>query len=318
MNSLPFPFERGFLQAQADERGFRRIQNCWWTVIALLALPTFIFQSSAASPQLLSLRVPSLAQPASGNGDSALSWMSPDGQFVVFSSAASDFVSGDNGQLHLDVFLRDRLSNTTTLVSANLNGTGGGNGDSRYGMASSNGQYVVFESDASDLVPGDTNGATDIFVRDMVAGMTTLVSVATNGGPADGGSPDATMTPDGRYVVFISSANNLVANDTNGIPDVFVRDLMAQTTIGASVGAIPSSGTTNAVVLGPVITPDGRYVAFCSSARGLVAGAPASSPGEIYVRNLVSNTTTWASTDATAIVANLWNPIFSGWPVLLS
>jgi Tol biopolymer transport system component len=164
---------------------------------------------------------------------------------------------------------------------------------------------VVFESDASDLVPGDTNGVTDIFVRDVVAGTTTLVSVATNGGPANGSSSDATMTPDGRYVVFISSANNLVPNDTNGIPDVFVRDLTAQTTTLVSVDAIPASGTTNAIVSGPVITPDGRYVAFCSSARGLAAGAPANSPGEIYVRDLVSKTTTWASTNAATIVANL-------------
>ena len=146
-----------------------------------------LFASSCAfaSPaQLLSTRDSSAAQSAGGNGDSVASWLSPDGRFVVFSSAASDLVPGGNGQLCLDVFLRDRLSNTTVLVSANLNGTGGGNGNSMFGQASTNGQYVVFQSEASDLVSGDTNGVRDIFVRDLVAGTTRLVSVATNGGPA--------------------------------------------------------------------------------------------------------------------------------------
>ena len=115
------------------------------------------------------------------------------------------------------------------LVSGNLSGTGGGNGNSMLGQVSTNGQFVVFQSDASNLVPNDTNGVTDIFVRDLVAGTTTLVSVSTNGGPANGASTDPVMTPDGRYVAFISSASNLVPGDTNGIPDVFVRDLVAGT-----------------------------------------------------------------------------------------
>jgi hypothetical protein len=93
----------------------------------------------AGPAQLLSVLNPSSAFPASGNGDSAAPQLSSDGRFVVFSSAASDLVPGDNGQFHLGVFLRDRLSNTTMLVSANLNATGGGNGDFRYGMASTNG-----------------------------------------------------------------------------------------------------------------------------------------------------------------------------------
>ncbi|HXR05241.1 MAG TPA: hypothetical protein VN836_11090 [Verrucomicrobiae bacterium] len=261
--------------------------------------------SFAGTAQLLSARVPSVAQPASGNGNSAISWLSPDGRFVVFSSSACDLVSGDNGQLDLDVFLRDRLTDTTMLVSANLNGTGGGNGNSMFGSASTNGQYVVFQSDASDLVPGDTNGVSDIFVRDLVAGTTTLVSVATNGGLANGASTDPVMTPDGRYVAFVSAATNLVAGDTNGIPDVFVRDLVGGTTVLVSVGAAPPSGSTTAAVSSPVITPDGRYVAFFSSASGLTASSPANSAGEIYVRDLVSNTTTWASTNAALIVSNL-------------
>ena len=291
MNVLP-----GLLLTKATRRSF--------TVF----IGGVLFASScsfAGAAQLLSARAPSVARSASGNGNSVISWLSPDGRFVVFSSAASDLVPGDNGQLRLDVFLRDRLNNVTVLVSANLNGTGGGNGNSMFGSASTNGQYVVFQSDASDLVPGDMNGVSDIFVRDLLAGATTLVSVATNGGPANGASTDPVMTPDGRYVAFVSAATNLVAGDTNGIPDVFVRDLVNGTTILASVGAAPPSGSTSAAVSSPVITPSGRYVGFFSSARGLTAGSPANSAGEIYVRDLVANTTTWASTNAAIIVSNL-------------
>ena len=259
----------------------------------------------AGPVQLLSARNSSVALPAGGNGNSVAPAMTADGRFVVFSSSASDLVPGDNGQLCLDVFVRDRASNTTVLVSANCNGTGGGNGNSMFGSVSTNGQYVVFQSDAGDLVSGDTNGVSDIFVRDLVAGTTTLVSVATNGSFANGASTDPVMTPDGRYVAFISSASNLVANDTNGIPDVFVRDQVNGTTWLASVGAAPPSGSTYATVSSPVITPNGRYVAFFSSASGLTAGSPANSAGEIYVRDLVANVTIWASTNGAAIASNL-------------
>jgi len=92
---------------------------------------------------------------------------------VVFTSAANDLVPGGNSVSALNVFLRDRTGNTTVLVSGNWNGNGGGNGDSMSGRVSTNGQFVVFQSDASNPVPNDTNGVTDIFVRDLVAGTTT-------------------------------------------------------------------------------------------------------------------------------------------------
>lgn len=101
-----------------------------------------------------------------------------------------------------NVYLRDRLNQTTTLVSVNLSGTGGGNGDSFPTGLSTNGQFALFESNASDLVANDPNGVTDIFVRDVVNGTTTLVSVGTNGGVASGASRGSAMTPDGGFVAF--------------------------------------------------------------------------------------------------------------------
>jgi Tol biopolymer transport system component len=191
-----------------------------------------------------------------------------------------------------------------TLVSVNLAGTGGGNGDSLPVAISTNGRYVLFESAASDLVANDTNNAEDVFVRDLVNGTTALVSVNTNGWSGNGGSRDPAMTPDGRYVVFVSAATDLVSGDTNGIPDVFVRDLQTHTTTLVSVGATPTPVYFSPPNLpgsseSPEITPDGRYVAFYSTATNLVPGV--TTTNEIYVRDLVAGNTLWASASANSI-----------------
>ena len=269
----------------------------------LLAFGVFLVPVNALPVALLSARNPSVPLPTGGDGNSAAPVVSPDGRFVVFTSAANDLVPGGNSFCSLNVFLRDRASNTTVLVSGNWSGTGGGNGNSMLGRVSTNGQFVVFQSDASNLVPNDTNGVTDIFVRDLVAGTTTLVSVSTNGGPANGASTDPVMTPNGRFVAFISRASNLVPGDNNGIPDVFVRDLTAGTNYLVSVGASLASGNPNLTMATPSITPDGRYVAFFSQATNLVPTVPATSQGEVYVCDRVAGTTIWASTNAAAIVS---------------
>jgi Tol biopolymer transport system component len=276
----------------------------WFLTVVVSVLP-----AKAAPVQLLSARNPSVPLPVGGDGNSVAPILSPDGRFVVFTSAANDLVPGGNSYYSLNVFLRDRAFNTTALISGNLSGAGGGNGSSMLGQASTNGQFVVFQSDASNLVPNDTNGVTDIFVRDRVAGTTTLVSVSTNGGPANGASTDPVMTADGHYVAFISRASNLVLGDTNNLADVFVRDLVAGTNELVSVNALLSSGTNNTftVMATPVMTPDGRYVAFFSLATNLVPAVPGTSKGEVYVRDRFTGRTTWASTNAAAIVSAMFN-----------
>jgi Tol biopolymer transport system component len=282
--------------------------------VLLVAAP-----SLCASPaQLISARNPAVALPAGGNGDSVAPWISDDGSYVVFSSLANDLTPGGNSQQVLNVYLRDRDLNTTELVSANAGGNGGGNGHSTAGQASTYGRYVVFQSDASDLVPGDTNGVTDIFLRDTFMGTTLLISVAADGGFANGASTEPVMTPDGTCVAFISAATNLVAGDTNGIPGVFVRDLITQTTSLVSVNAVGNGSPPAATMDTPVITPDGRYVAFFSTATNLAPGVPVTTQGEIYVRDLLAGTTTWASTNAAMTVSNLLHLISmpSSHPVL--
>jgi Tol biopolymer transport system component len=232
--------------------------------------------------------------------------MSPDARFVLFASTANNLVKLNptnalptSLQPRANVFLRNRSNGITALVSINLSNSGGGNGDSFPTGISPDGRFALFESSASDLVPGDTNGVTDIFVRDLVSNVTTLVSVATNGIAGNGVCRSSVMTPDGHFVAFTSAANNLVPQDTNGIPDVFVRDLQSGTTTLASAGAIPTNSTF--ILVGsetPGISADGRFVAFYSAAVSLVPGV--TNGGEIYLRDLVSQTTTWVSTDARA------------------
>jgi Tol biopolymer transport system component len=260
----------------------------------------------AQSLQLVSVADSSQTVSAGGGGDSWGPTLSRDGRYVLFSSTANNLVLATNNNpiplnlpAVLNVFLRDRTNRTTTLVSADLSGVAGGNDDSIGMDVSTNGRYALFESAASNLIQGDTNVATDVFVRDVVSGSIVLVSVNTNGVAGNGPSAGSAMTPDGRFVAFVSSASDLVPGDTNGIPDVFVRDLQTGKTVLASVGA--GSASTNFPIgssEAPVITPDGRYVAFYSTATNLVAGAPAS--GDIYVRDLMAGTTTWVSAGARA------------------
>ena len=286
----------------------------WWRAALFTLLAAIAFPLAAQPLQLVSALVSSQPPPAGGSGDSGAPSISPDGRYVLFASTANNLVLlGTNTPLpapfpaRLNVFLRDRTNATTTLASVNLAGSGGGNGDSLPAAVSTNGRYALFESGASDLVPGDTNSATDVFVRDLVNGATLLVSVGTNGGVANGPSRSSVMTPDGRYVAFVSAASNLVPGDTNGIADVFVRDLQGGVTVLASVGAVSTNRTSpTGSSESPDITPDGRFVAFSSTATNLVPGV--ASVGDIYVRDRIGRLTRWASAEARAALQSLNRP----------
>ncbi len=283
-----------------------------WQWPAVMAIVAWIaFPASASFIQLISQRDGSLPPIAGGGGSSQMPMVSADGRYVLFVSTANNLALMSNGApmaastlLNLNVFLRDRASNTTTLISVNLTGTGGGNGNSFPLGISTNGRFVLFESDADNLLANDTNNAGDIFVRDLVNGTTTLVSVNTNGWSGSGGSRDPAMTPDGRYVTFVSAANDLVSGDANGIPDIFVRDLQSNTTMLVSVGATSTSSISpTGSSETPEITPDGRYVAFYSTATNLVPGV--TTTGEVYIRDLTAGNTIWASANARSIFQSM-------------
>jgi Tol biopolymer transport system component len=149
--------------------------------------------------------------------------ISADGRYIIFQSDASNLVPGDTNQTD-DIFLHDQLTGETTRVSVSSYGTQG-NGTCSFYSISADGRYIVFDSFSSNLVPGDTNGTSDIFLHDRLTGITTLISVNNNGVQGNDGSLSPSISADGRFVTFWSWATNLVPGDTNGFDDVFVRDL---------------------------------------------------------------------------------------------
>lgn len=196
--------------------------------------------------------------------DSIFPVMSPDGRYVVYESSAI-LASGANGQRQ--IFLRDRQTNQTELISVDTAGTAG-NSSSYAPAISSDGRYVVFESTSTNLVTGDLNGASDIFLRDRQAGTTTRVSVGASSVEANGASAQASLSADGRYLAFYSYASNLMATaTTNG--NVFLRDLQSGSNTLVSVA--PGGAAGNGVSSSPSISADGSRIAFWSYASNLVA-----------------------------------------------
>jgi Tol biopolymer transport system component len=229
------------------------------------------------------------AQP---DGDSLALGVSPDPttSYVLYRSAASNLVAGDTLG-HEDVFLFNRVTAATERVSV---GTGGvqGNGPATAGAMSGNTtngnpRYVVFVSAASNLVAGDTNGATDVFLRDRTLGTTVLVSKSVAGTAANGDSFQPVVSDDGRFVAFTSGASNVVAGDSNGSLDVFVRDMVAGTTERVSVGF---DGEGIGASTWPQISADGRFVAFDSAVDELVPDDDNISY-DVFVRDRVNGST---------------------------
>ena len=162
-----------------------------------------------------------------------------------------------------------QTAGTTTRVSVASDGTQG-NGYSAEASLSATGRFVAFNSPASTLVSGDTNGTGDIFVHDRATGQTTLVTVASDGTQANAASHHASISANGRYVAFQSEASNLVSGDTNNTFDVFVHDRKTGQTTRVSVHSNGTQG--NDLSLHPSISATGRYVAFDSFASTLVSG----------------------------------------------
>jgi Tol biopolymer transport system component len=214
------------------------------------------------------------------NGISIEPSIDADGRYVAFTSYASNLVAGD-GNGSNDVFVRDLVAGSTRLVSLSSDGRQG-DGGSGTAAISADGRYVAFASDAGNLVAGDTNDSTDIFVRDLVAGTTRLVSRSSAGGPADGSSSGPAISATGRYVGFESAAANLVAGDTNGLTDVFVRDLRHGTTrVSLATGGHTQADGWSAR---PAVSADGRYVSFTSAGTNLVAG-DSNGRDDVFVRD---------------------------------
>ncbi len=206
-----------------------------------------------------------------GSQGNARAWLRPsisaDGRYVAFHSEASNLVSGDtNGEG--DIFIRDRETRTTERVSV-ASDESQGNAYSYGPSISADGRYVAFYSWASNLVDGDTNDISDIFVRYRLGGTTELVSLASDESQGNDWCGSPSISADGRYVAFESGASNLVSGDTNDSGDVFVRDRLFGNTQRISVAGDGSQA--NGVSMDSSFSADGRYVAFASTASNLVS-----------------------------------------------
>jgi Tol biopolymer transport system component len=213
------------------------------------------------------------------NGDSERARMSADGRYVIFESRATNLVLDDTNGLR-DVFVHDRSTGETERVSVDSNGNQALGGNSGNAAISADGQFVAFESNATnlDLITADTNGSEDIFVHNRSTGETQRVSVDSNGAEADPsfGSLNPSLSADGRYLVFWSYADNLVASDTNGESDIFVHDRATGETTRVSVPNLADQATLGVEADDgaqyPSISADGRYVAYANNATNLVVG----------------------------------------------
>jgi Tol biopolymer transport system component len=181
--------------------------------------------------------------------------ISADGRYVAFDSFASNLVIGDTNGV-LDVFVHDRLTGWTQRVSVSSAGVQG-NQSSHTPSISADGRYVAFQSEATNLVDGDTNGWFDIFVHDRHTGVTELVSMGRDGGRANGTSRYASISAEGRFVAFYSDADNLVSGDTNQQPDIFVRDRHRGVTELVSRASDGRQG--NGMSESAAISADGRW-----------------------------------------------------------
>jgi len=199
---------------------------------------------------------------------------------VVFTSGATNLVVSDTHGSD-DAFVR--VSGTTTRVSVSSSGQQANDFSGYFSSISADGRYVAFNSSATNLVPGDTNDAFDVFVRDRVSGTTTRVSVSSSGQQGNTESRYPSISADGRHLMFRSGASNLVSGDTNGVRDVFVRDRVSGSTIRASVSSSGQQGNSDS--FGGSISADGRHVAFYSDASNLVPG-DTNSRYDVFVRDL--------------------------------
>jgi len=231
--------------------------------------------------------------PSGGSGFLAVSG---NGGSVVYSSSASNLVPADTNATE-DIFHHDVKKRLTTRVSVAADGSEAN--DYSFGPSpSSNGQIVAFVSGATNLVSGDRNGTSDVFVRDARRGTTRRVSVASDGSEGNGGCGIPSISSNGRYVAFVSVASNLVPGDTNGEADAFVHDVKTGLTRRVSIASDGAQGNARSAEV--AISSNGRFVIFGSAASNLVA-ADTNGVKDVFVHDRKTGITVRANVDGAGV-----------------
>ncbi|WP_112663209.1 PD40 domain-containing protein [Microvirga flavescens] len=220
-----------------------------------------VFRKDVISGEILKVSTSAAGEPA--NDESTDATISADGRYVAFSSNANNLGSGDGIVKH--IFIKDLEAGGIVQVMG-LN-KAAPNGSSLTPHISADGRYVVFLSAASNLVPGDTNGTTDVFRYDIVNKTTERVSTTATGGQSHGSNEAPVISADNRYVVFASDASDLVVNDTNESIDIFRKDMVTGDIIRVSTSS--TGGQADDGSFGSAVSGDGRYVTFRSDASNL-------------------------------------------------
>ena len=257
--------------------------------------------ASAAQAAVVTERASLTEYGGAPNGASWGASLSADGRYVAFYSGAGNLVGDDDNAVH-DIFVRDRLFATIELASRSSAGELGNN-HSLYPSISADGRHLAFCSMASDLVPGDTNGFMDVFVRDLQTDLTLLVSVSPTG-PANEKTTACAISGDGRYVAFQSEATNLIAGEQYGWPGIYLADLITPSPSVSAVSTSLEGGPPNGTSVKPRISPDGSYVVFRSWASNLVAG-DTNGFSDVFLRDVITPTTARVSVaDVTGVQGN--------------
>jgi len=249
--------------------------------------------------------------------------ISNDGRFITFASDATNLIGAGNDTNGVrDIFLHDRQTNVTTRVSVDSGGAQADN-NSQNPAISADGRFIAFSSDATNLIGTDTNGFRDIFLHDRLTGVTTRVSVASDGTEGDNNSQTPSVSSDGRFVAFASDAANLLGTggDTNGFTDIFVHDTTTGITTRVSVSSATVAGDNASV--SPSISSTGQFIAFASDATNLLgAGVDTNIARDIFVHDSATGATTRVSVGLGGIEANSSSqaPAISGngWLVVFS
>ena len=218
--------------------------------------------------------------------------VSADGTLIVFETGQP--IDPDDDNARTDIYLHDARTGTTTLISRDLDG-GIADGDSRFPSISADGAYISYDSDASDLVAGDTNGFFDVFLYDMAAGTTSIISIDADGGPTNANSLQPALDADGSRLAFASLANGIVDTAVSGFSDVYVYDRINDTMTVASLDT--GGGAADNESFQVAISDDGTTVAFQSRATDLVANPDTNAMIDVFVHDLDSSATELVSVD---------------------
>lgn len=233
------------------------------------------------------------------NGCSDTPSVSSDGRFVAFRSGATNLVTGDTNT-KIDFFVKDLQTGTTIRVSTSSAGVEG-DAEVGDGMISASGGFVTFVSNATNLVSGDTNSCADIFVRDLSANTTELISKSTGATIGNRASDMPALSADGRYVVFSSRAGNLVPSDSNGYPDIFIRDRTSSTTERVSTNDSGVEGRFDS--LNASVTDDGRFVTFESYSPDFVLG-DSNLAVDVFLKDRASGLATAISATSAGVIGD--------------